>query len=72
MKTLILSLVTMALLGVARAGEMSAWELFWWNGGSDYPSRWWHGLGPSASMGASVAFAIIVSWYLLRRLFAKR
>jgi len=27
-------------------GKMSWWELLWWEGATDYPTRWWHGLAP--------------------------
>lgn len=60
--------VPLQCLAGAISGEMNAWELFWWTGGTDYPRRWWHGLGPAASMGATIAGFIVVSWYLLSRL----
>lgn len=53
------------------SGDMSVWDLFWWTGGSDYPSQWWHGLGPLVALFAVVVISIIVGWYLLRRLLMK-
>jgi len=33
-------------LAVYQSGKMSWWELLWWEGASDYPAKWWHGLAP--------------------------
>ena len=49
------------------SGRMSAWELFWWTGGSEYPSQWWHGLGPIVAIFVLVVFTVSGAWYLFRR-----
>ena len=49
-------------------GEMSAWELLWYSGATDYPHRWWHGTGPTIP----IIILVIASWYLLRLLTKRR
>jgi hypothetical protein len=53
-------------------GEMSVWDLIWYEGATNYPQRWWHGIGPLAGLFVWVLFFIMLVWYLLRLLRSKR
>ena len=43
---LFLTAISSRCLAVYQSGKMSWWELLWWEGSSDYPPQWWHGLAP--------------------------